>query len=161
ATQLRRITERENLRATSSEVASWVRTSLGPTLASRRAASLRGSGSEVPPPVSEYSDPLPPRRIMSSAPPETYSAAEHTGPLEPPPSSHQFNENTEIIAVPPKDEAKGASKGKRLATYIGLILVLALAGWAIRKPELLSRFIKMNPPTQPATVDSESDQVEE
>src|SRR5690606_1452872 len=98
ALHLRRIAEREGLLAPDSDVASWVRASLGPTLAARRAASMRGTGTtEPPPPVAVAPAPTQlhsnqlDKDQQDRAPAEAPSAAETTGPLEPP-SSQAFDE---------------------------------------------------------------------
>src|SRR5690606_12999789 len=98
-------------------VAAWVEHSLAPTLAARRTASMRGTGSPegryqpstIPPPV-DYSS------VGSSSPPDAPSAVEHTQPREPPASSN-FDDHTEIL---PGDGGGGAGQdGRRpLLLYI-------------------------------------------
>lgn len=149
--QLRRIADREQLIASTSEVGSWVKASLGPTLAARRAASLRGTGhTDPPPPVSPSVTPprlIDERRITSDAP----SALETTGPIEAP-SSHSFGDHTEII----RDNGAGrgttvtpTSRLQKVATVSIIAAGLATVAWAVLSPTTFARFFKMQELSEP------------
>jgi hypothetical protein len=151
--QLRRIADREQLIASTSEVGRWVKASLGPTLAARRAASLRGTGHTDPPPPVSPSVPPPffdERRVTSDAP----SARETTGPIEAP-SSHSFGEHTEIIV----DFGSGrratvapASRLQKVATFSIIAVGLATVGWAVLSPTTFARFFKTQDLADPAAI---------
>jgi len=143
AQQLHRVADRENLLTSASEVGRWVKASLGPTLAARRAASLRGTSyTDPPPPVAPAAED---RRVISDVP----SSAEITGPLEPP-ASNAYEDRTEIIRQ--KQSSNRAPKsepaGTRLHKYISYVAVAAGVGfalWAFLSPNTFSRFFKLRP----------------
>ncbi len=142
--QLRRIAEREGILSSSAQVGKWVRSSLGPTLAARRAASMRGTGQTEPPPRASV---FPPQvgkgEGGNQAPSDAPSALDITGPLDPPPSEG-FEENTEII--------QGGREGARhpMRKYMlltALIAVLGIAVWGLLKPESLSSIFRLSDTT--------------
>lgn len=140
AEELQRIAERENLLASSADVAAWVEKSLAPTLAARRTASMRGTAtaesryqsSTIPPPVAY-------RSVGSSSPPDAPSAAEHTQPLEPPESS-KFDDSTEIL--PSGDEISRRSNSRQpLVLYIILALAMSALVWTVLQPDAVSSLL--------------------
>lgn len=136
ANQLRRIADREELIASTSEVGRWVKASLGPTLAARRAASLRGTGhTDAPPVVASITPPAiaDAFRVPSDAP----SAAEHTGPIDPP-SSQAFDDDTEIIKRQASERAsataRAAQRTQRVWSFVTIVVGICVAFWAFLKP---------------------------
>jgi serine/threonine-protein kinase len=150
AEQLRRIAERENLIASSSEVSDWVQESLAPTLEARRTASLRGTST----PESRFQpSSIPPAAELLSPDFEAPSAAEHTGPLEPPASSRAFQDKTEVLSsyppvqqqggrpsLPVTDAADEAVK-QPLALYVILALAMAVLVWTVMQPDGVSSVV--------------------
>lgn len=152
AHQLRRIAAREELIASTQDVAAWVRDTLGPVLAARRAASMRGAGpSWTPPPVAEASSrsevPRPsepgdePQHPSSHLP----SSLGATGPLEPPPSSRAFSDKTQVITGMPREGAP-MTRTRKLSIYAALVFAAAAAGWAMLSPETFASFVGMKSP---------------
>lgn len=155
AQQLRRIAAREELIASTQEVASWVRETLGPVLAARRAASMRGAGpSWTPPPVSESVGRSGERRSDHPGGPEPQSgnlpsSLGATGPLEPPPSSRTFSDKTQAITERPDGRAGAVqpmTRNRKMAVYAALTFAAVAAGWAILSPESFSGFVGLEPP---------------
>jgi serine/threonine protein kinase len=147
AEELQRIAERENLLASHSDVAAWVEHSLAPTLAARRTASMRGTGSPesryqpstIPPPV-DY------RSLGSSSPPDAPSAIEHTQPLEPPASSN-FDDHTEIL---PGEGGRALQQDSRRPLVLYIILALAMSAlvWTVLRPDAVSSLLGREPPPE-------------
>lgn len=144
AIQLQRVAERERLLGTPSDVATWVRSSLGPTLKARRVASMRGAKSAeeqgswatIPPPeVAETSF-----RSLSSQPPS--SKSEETGRLDSPPSSRGFGDHTQRLDG---DTASARSARSRLLIYLLLTGLMAIIVWAVMRPEAFSGLLRVVP----------------
>lgn len=165
AHQLRRIAEREGLLATRSEVAAWVRKSLSPTLAARRAASQRGT---IPPsdrgPQSVSARPrLPSRPAQNSrlpqldaAPAVEGSRAEHTGPLSDLPHSGRDADNTEIL-----DSLKPGPMRlvKKALLYATLLAAMAALVYVVLFPDAVGSLLRdgsTSPPAPPAGNTEES-----
>lgn len=131
AAQLRRVAESAGLIAPAADVAAWVRASLGPTLAARRAASMRGTGTTEPPPSVILQKHLQEeaRQVPSDAP----SAAETTGPLE----SSAYDENTEVLTTknPSSLEGEREEPRRRYLAYAALFVALAVFTWAMIDPD--------------------------
>lgn len=156
ANQLRRIADREELIASTSEVGRWVKASLGPTLAARRAASLRGTGhTDAPPAVASIAPPAiaDASRVPSDAP----SAAEHTGPIDPP-SSQAFDDDTEIIKRQASERAGAAAQAsqwtrvQRIGSYVAIALGICVAFWAFLKPGSFRAFFSQDADVNQPTV---------
>ena len=150
ATELRRVAAEEDLLAPPAEVAEWVRLSLAPTIAARRAASLRGTEtnesrfetSVIPPSYEE----------IGENSPHPASAAETTGPLEGPLSLGNQKDETEELALPtelPKRDPVDISvayRAKKIAIYSALTAAMGLFVWVALKPNLISNYVRMGPP---------------
>ncbi len=137
--QLRRIAMKEGLLVGPEEVASWLRRHLGPTLEARRIASMRGATSAED---QKNWATLPPPDVAQKPkehPQEPLSSAENTGPLDPPPSSHGFDDRTETLANP--QQASSRPKGATFVVY--LLLTLAMAGlvWLVLQPGSLNSLL--------------------
>lgn len=158
ASHLRRIAERENMIAPTVDVARWVRASLGPTLAARRAASQRGTGHTDPPPPAVAKSPsqIPPPAEQNRPPSDAPSSAEITGPLEPP-KGLAFDENTEIIRERgrPEDDTS-ANPTAKYVMVAALLIGAGMAAWAVLQPQSFNRLFKMAPATQSLTEASPS-----
>lgn len=138
ATQLRRIAAREGLLASSSEVAEWVKTALAPTLAARRAASQRGTLTAG---ARKRKSIAPPRVELSSAPPESPSSAEITGPISAPPSSRSFDDRTEIL----DSTISNSQKIRSAVVYLALAAAMIALVWVVLRPDAVASFFRRTP----------------
>ncbi|HSC86082.1 MAG TPA: protein kinase, partial [Polyangiaceae bacterium] len=129
ATQLRRVAARDEALSLAGPgpVASWVRTVLKPTLEARRAAAIkgvevlgeRGSLFTIPPGAVTEGDVL---RSMS----------------EPPPSSQDFGDRTEVLSAPAV-EPRG-----RAVIYAAVALAVVAVGWVMLFPDQTKHLLKMD-----------------
>lgn len=135
--QLRRIAAREDLLASPSQVASWVKSTLGDRLDERRKL-LRPTN--APPPHDEA--PPVPRFEVASVPSRPFSA---------PPSSYAEGERTEalpsqpVAAPPPAADASLAvapptGKQRTILLYAAIFFALLALGTVILAPDWLGRF---------------------
>ncbi len=129
ATQLRRIAAREDLLAAPSVVAAWVRDVLAPTLQTRRAAALKGTGASM----------LPPGDFQSVTPP---SAALDEMASDPPPSSGDFSDRTEVLSSAPMPAAAVEHSVRNYVVYAAILLSAVAVGSALLFPEQTGRLLK-------------------
>lgn len=149
AEHLRRVAIENGLLSSPIEVAGWVSDVLGPTLKARRIASMRGAEPNQearnwrtlpPPPVSGSEEESAARE---QAPQEQPSSAEITGPLEPPPSSHGFDERTQILG--PESSRPARTRAQRLTLYFVVLAALLCVVWMAMRPGSAAPFFRMSP----------------
>lgn len=184
ASALRHVAEREGLIAESRDVGRWVKRTLAPSLAARRAAAQRGTGGfaqrkpEPPAAASPESKPHSTQRhptlllpaddqvpAHEAAPPPSDSAAEHTNPI---PTIDEHRRDPADLLSAPSPSNKWASA----VVYAALALAVAVLLWVVIFPESVRAFFQLDvdqsvgapaaspPSTSPASTSrSEADDV--
>jgi hypothetical protein len=77
------------------------------------------------------------------APAEHPSSAEITGPLEPPPSSHGFDDQTQILG--PQSARPARTRAQRFTLYLIVLAALLCVVWMAMRPGSAAPFFRMSP----------------
>jgi serine/threonine-protein kinase len=147
ANQLRRVAAREDLLVPPSRVAQVVRASLGSNLEAARAAA-QGAAVGTSAARSETGRPstIPPGALSSGASaaaeaPDTELASPPF--TEPPPSSGDFRERTEVLTLPPTDNER---RFRNVTLYVVLVLTAAALVLVLFFPERIQSVLRKQPP---------------
>ena len=164
AQELRRAAGAEGLVASPSEVAKWVKKSIAPTLAARRAASQRGTASTGDasassmlsrPPSNTPDSAAGSLQNLHSAPAAEPSRMENTGPLSSGPPSATFGDRTEIL------DSMMPAPGivKKVLLYVALAAGMGLLVMVVFFPDTVSEYFRPPPPRDGQAAPADSQQL--